>query len=135
MGGVTHFCLPFHKCIQANAMKMKRKRGSEKEKSSLVTVTDNIDRDRLSKVRVKLRKIRLEELGPYGTVKLTKNPFVRLKKLHIPRRLLDDLKKEYSVGGRYRKKLKVLVIPDSQTVLIEEISSYDCVFQRKTKDV
>ena len=129
---------------------------------NLVTVsnvTDKIDRDRLTNVRVVLRKISLEKLGSCGGLKLTKKPFVRLKKVHVPARLLYELKKEYKVGGTFRtklkvkfvdddetdlikeaqveqgskrKKLRVRLVPDSQTVVIEEISRYLCVSQKKS---
>ena len=134
---------------------------SEKKKSSL-TVPDNIDTERLTKVRVELRKISLDQLGPGGSVKLTKEPFVRLRKVHVPSRVLAELKKKYSLGETYRnklkvkvvdddeidliketqagqrkktEKLKVRVVPDCQTVVIEEIPRYDCVSQQKTQDV
>ena len=140
---------------------MKGWRRSEKQKSGLVTVSEKIARYGLTNVRVELRKISLEELGANGSVKLTKEPFVRLKRVHVPSRLLSELKKKYSLGETYRnklkvnvvgddeidlineahaqqrkktEKLKVRVIQDSQTVVVEEISRYACVFKRKTKD-
>ena len=113
-----------------------------------MTVTDK---------KVKVHKISLEKLGP---LKLTKKPFVRLEKVHVPDHLLSELKKKYLVGGgtfrkkvkfvddeidlikeaqaeqgKKRKKLKVRVVQDSQTVVIEEISRHDCVFQGKPPDV
>ena len=139
-----------------------RSRSENRKAARLLTLTDNIDRDRLTRVRVVIRKINLEKLGPGGTLKLSKKPFVRLKKVEVPSRLLTELRKEYSIGARYwnklkvkvvdddeidlikeaqaehgkkKEKLKVRVIQDSQTVVIAEISKYDCVFQRKTEDV
>ena len=116
-----------------------------------MTVTDK---------KVKVHKISLEKLGP---LKLTKKPFVRLEKVHVPDHLLSELKKKYLVGGtrgtfrkkvkvvdddeidllkeaqaeqgKKRKKIKVRVVQDSQTVVIGEISRHDCVFQGKPPDV
>lgn len=140
---------------------MKGERRSEKQKSNLVTVSEMIDTDRLTNVRVELRKISLDQLGPGGSVKLTKEPFVRLRKVQVPSRLLTELKKKYSLGETYRtklkvkvvdddeidqiketqaeqrkktEKLKVRVVQDCQIVVIEEISRYDCVSQQKTQE-
>ena len=137
---------------------------SENQKKSLLTVNvgDNIDIGRVTKARVVLRKISLEKLRPCGTLKLTKKPFVKLKKVHVSDSLLSKLRKEYSVGGRYRnklkvelvndeeidlikeihaergkkrKKLKVRIVPDCQTTVIEEISKYNCAFKRTPPDL
>jgi len=98
---------------------------SEKQNSSLVTVndTENTDRDRLTKVRVVLRKLSLEKLRPFGTINLNKKPFVRLKRVHVPKDLLDLIRKEYSLGTTYRTKLKVKVVHDEETFLMKEAHS------------
>ena len=105
-----------------------RSRSENRKASRLLTVADNIDRDRLTNVRVELRKIRLEELGPGGTFKLTKKPFLRSEKRHVPHRLLSELKKE--VRGIYRNKLEVKVVVDDEIDLINEAHAQ----QRKKKE-
>ena len=141
---------------------MNRRSRSEKSEASIMNIVEKIDKHRLTKVRVLLRKTSHVKLKPGGTLKLRKVPFVKLEKVHVSSHLLAELREEYSVEttalakvkvkvvdddeivllkeayselGKKTIKLAVRLVEDSQTVLIQEISRYDCVFQHKNPDV